>query len=107
MRDSRWRSRPFSVCWRGLVTTDTPSRTGFDDLRSRVRGTLITPVSDEYESARRVWTASVDCRPGAVLRCVDAQDVAAGIHHAREHGLLLAVRGGGHDVAGYGTADDG
>jgi FAD/FMN-containing dehydrogenase len=76
-------------------------------LRSRMRGAVLGPGDDGYDAARRVWNASIDRYPGAVAACLDADDVVAGVTFARAHDLLLAVRGGGHDVGGHGTCDAG
>jgi FAD/FMN-containing dehydrogenase len=76
-------------------------------LRARLRGPLLAPGDEGYDAARRVWNARIDRRPAAVVRCLDADDVAAGVAFARENDLLLAIRGGGHDMGGRGTCDDG
>src|SRR5262245_39639565 len=76
-------------------------------LRQEFRGELIRATDEEYETARRVWNGMIDRRPQLIARCVDANDVAAVIAHAREHSLPLAIRGGGHNVAGSGMCNDG
>ncbi|PFG40873.1 FAD/FMN-containing dehydrogenase [Georgenia soli] len=81
--------------------------TAVGDLRRRLRGTVVTADDDGYEDARRVWNGMIDKFPVAVVRVADEDDVVTVVGHAREHGLPLAVRGGGHGVAGYGTVDDG
>jgi FAD/FMN-containing dehydrogenase len=72
-----------------------------------LRGDVVTPDDDGYESARRVWNGMANRYPAAVATCRDAGDVAAGIAFARETDLPLAVRGGGHSVAGLSTCDAG
>ena len=77
------------------------------ELAERLAGEVIAPDHPEYETARRVWNGMIDKRPGAVARCADAGDVATAVRFAAEHGLPLAVRGGGHNVAGTALVDDG
>jgi FAD/FMN-containing dehydrogenase len=77
-------------------------------LRGRgFTGDLVTPGLPTYQEARRVWNGSIDRWPAGVARCHDAEDVAAVIGGATRLGLPLAVRGGGHSVAGHSTCDDG
>jgi FAD/FMN-containing dehydrogenase len=76
-------------------------------LAERLAGEVIAPDHPEYETARRIWNAMIDKRPAAIARCVDAGDVATAVRFAAEHGLALAVRGGGHNVAGTALVDDG
>jgi FAD/FMN-containing dehydrogenase len=76
-------------------------------LAQSLRGTLVTPDHPDYDIARSVYNAMIDCRPAMVARCTDVADVMAGVNFARDHGLLLAIRGGGHNVAGLGTCDGG
>jgi FAD/FMN-containing dehydrogenase len=76
-------------------------------LAERLAGELITPDHAEYDAARRVWNGMIDKRPAAIARCADADDVATAVRFAIEHELPLAVRGGGHNVAGTAVVDDG
>jgi FAD/FMN-containing dehydrogenase len=78
-----------------------------DDLRTQSRGPVIGPGDDGYDEHRTVYNAMHDRRPAVIVRAVDAADVIAAVNHARENGLDLAVRGGGHSVPGFGTIDDG
>jgi FAD/FMN-containing dehydrogenase len=82
------------------MTTQLPGT-----LADRVRGQVIRPEDDDYEQARRVYNAMIDARPDLVVRCTGTDDVAATVRYAAENGRPLAVRGGGHSVPGFGTAD--
>jgi FAD/FMN-containing dehydrogenase len=76
-------------------------------LRTLVRGTVTTPDDEGYDEARAVYNAMIDRRPAAVVRAANVEDVVAAVDHAREAGVDLAVRGGGHSVPGFGTCDGG
>jgi FAD/FMN-containing dehydrogenase len=76
-------------------------------LGERLRGQLIRPGDGEYEQARLVWNGMIDRRPALIARCAGTEDVVEAVNFAREHGLLVAVRGGGHNVAGHATSDGG
>ena len=85
---------------------------GLDDLvralTADLRGTVTTPDDPKYDSARRVWNAMFDVRrPAAVLRCADEADVATAVRLLRDANVPVAVRGGGHHIAGFGTCDSG
>lgn len=76
------------------------------DLRARVTGTVIAPGDPTYDQARTVVTP-VDRHPAAIVRPTDTADVQRVVDYARDSGLILAVRSGGHSGAGHGTCDDG
>jgi FAD/FMN-containing dehydrogenase len=80
---------------------------GLDELRAQVRGGVITPDDAGYDEDRNVYNAMIDKRPALVVRCRDAGDVRAALAYARQHGLDIAIRGGGHNGAGLGTVDGG
>ena len=71
------------------------------------QGQLIGPDDTGYEEACKVYNAMIDKRPALIARCAGPEDVSRAVGFARDHGLLLAVRGGGHNGAGLGTCDDG
>jgi FAD/FMN-containing dehydrogenase len=77
------------------------------DMLARARGEIVTADGPDYDEARAVHNAMFDRRPLAVLRAVDVADVRAAVAAARDGGLPLAVRAGGHSVPGFGTVDDG
>ncbi len=83
------------------------AKLAIDGLREQVSGEVIAPNDEGYEEARKVYNAMIDRRPAAVVRCANAGDVIASVNFARENGLDLAVRAGGHSVPGFGTCDDG
>ena len=76
-------------------------------LRGKVRGTVALPGEDGYEAARTIWNAMIDRRPGLVVRCLDAADVINAVKIVRDEKLLVAVRGGGHNIAGNAVCDGG
>ena len=76
-------------------------------LAERLACDVIAPYHAGYESARRVWNGMIDKRPAAIARCADADDVATAVRFAGDHDLQLAIRGGGHNVAGTALVDDG
>jgi FAD/FMN-containing dehydrogenase len=78
-----------------------------DALEGVFGGVLVAPGDAAYETARRVWNGMVDRRPAVIAQCVDASDIAAALRAAVEGDLPVAVRGGGHNVAGNAVCDDG
>ena len=84
-----------------------PTDAAAGDLRSRLRGEVLRAGEPGYEAARRVWNWMIDKRPGLIARCAGEADVVAAVGVAREHGLPVAVRGGGHNVAGNAVCDGG
>src|SRR5215471_11366151 len=78
-----------------------------EQLRSNIRGAIVQPGDETYESARKVYNGMIDKHPALIVRCVDVADVIAAVDYARTNKLLTAIRGGGHNGAGLGTCDDG
>jgi len=76
-------------------------------LEEDLRGSVLFPTSAGYDDARRLWNGMIDRRPAVVARCAGTADVASAVNFAREHDLLVAVRGGGHNVAGNAVCEAG
>jgi FAD/FMN-containing dehydrogenase len=76
-------------------------------LESSLRGTVLLPGQPGYDSARSLFNAMIDRHPGLIVRCREAADVPRAIEFARRHHLVVAVRGGGHNVAGKALCDGG
>jgi FAD/FMN-containing dehydrogenase len=89
-----------------MTTIDTPADAARGEL-SNFQGQLIGPDDPEYGEARAVFNAMIDRRPALIARCAGPADIAAAIRFARDHELVLAVRGGAHNGAGLGTCDAG
>jgi FAD/FMN-containing dehydrogenase len=77
------------------------------DLGQGFSGVLVRPDSPDYDQVRRVHNGLIDRRPALVARCRSTADIVAAVSSARRHGLEIAVRAGGHNVAGRATVDDG
>src|SRR5215204_1453603 len=76
-------------------------------FQQNLRGRLIQPSDTDYDAARALYNGMIDRRPRLIARCVDVADVITAVTCARDHGLLLAIRGGGHNGPGLGSCDDG
>lgn len=74
-------------------------------LTARLRGSVLLPGDTGYDAARTVWNAMIDRKPAVIVRCLGAADVIAAVQFAREHNLLLCIKGGGHNIAGLAVAD--
>jgi FAD binding domain/Berberine and berberine like len=90
-----------------MSTLTTVADAARRELGSEFSGQLIGPEDAEYAEARKVYNAMIDRRPALIARCASPDDVVQAVAFARDHDLLLAVRGGGHNGAGLGTCDDG
>ena len=89
------------------MTTADRKLPGSDELRRQFRGDVVLSGDPEYDDVRSVWNGMIDRRPLAIVRAADIDDIRAAIGLARDTGIPLAIRGGGHNVAGNATVDDG
>src|SRR5947209_2062610 len=80
--------------------------TALRQFQADFHGELICPGDKGYDNARKVWNGMIEKYPALIARCTDVSDVTKAIQFARRHSLPVAVRGGGHSFAGYGTCDD-
>jgi FAD/FMN-containing dehydrogenase len=92
------------------VTTTTGTDTVLkgavvEDFKARLRGELLCPGDEGYNSSRKVFNAMIDKRPALIVRCAGAADVITAVTFARTHDLLVSVRGGGHSIAGKAVYD--
>src|ERR1700732_1420271 len=90
--------------WRNAMH---PNAEDITEFKSKLRGTLVQPSDGDYDTIRVVWNGMIDRRPSLIARCHGVADVIASVDFARSHGLRVAVRGGGHNVAGYAVCDGG
>lgn len=93
-----------------IITTGTDIVLGesiVEELRESLRGALLLPGGNEYNEARALWNASFDKRPALIVRSAGVADIISSVNFARTHSLPVAVRCGGHNVAGNGACDGG
>src|SRR5690349_10183657 len=76
-------------------------------FKASLRGELISPSGRGYDAARAVWNGMIDRRPVLIARCAGVADVQSAVRFARTNGLVVAVRGGGHNAAGFAVCDGG
>jgi FAD/FMN-containing dehydrogenase len=88
------------------VTATAVTDAALGELRG-FRGELVTPADPSYDRHRRVWNGSIDRSPALIARCRGVADVIAAVGYARDSGLPVAVRGGGHSYPGHSVCDDG
>ncbi len=88
-------------------STTVIGQEAIDALATSLRGGLLTPDVAGYDDARSIWNAMIDRRPGLIVQCVGAADVIRAVNFAREHTLLVAVRGVGHNIAGNAVCEGG
>ncbi len=95
----------------GLAGLDASKATvntqDIEKLSTNLYGILIDKEHASYDEARKIWNAMIDRKPGLIVRCADAADAVAAVRFARDHGLLISIRGGGHNIAGSALCDGG
>ena len=84
-----------------------PADLSLPRLRSAIKGRVLAPTDEGYDEARKVFVAAIDRRPAVIIQAADPSDVARAVAHARDTGLELAIRSGGHSIPGYGVTDGG
>ena len=89
-----------------MTMTGTTTTAPYDELAAQLRGRLVRPHDADYDEVRAVFNGMISQRPAAIVQCRDAFDVSCAIRFARQHGIEIAVRGGGHNAAGLGVRDD-
>src|SRR5690349_14713439 len=87
------------------MTTATAAR--LDSLTAGFAGHIFRPTDAGYDEARAIWNGMIDKRPALIARCANATDVVRAVHFGRDNALPLAVRSGGHHIAGHALCDDG
>lgn len=87
--------------------TQVLDESAVQSLATALRGPLIRPGDPSYDEARRLYNAMIDKRPALIAQCVDVADVITAVNFARDQGMLVAIRGGGHNGPGLGSVDDG
>ena len=83
------------------------SKEATENLKSKVKGQIVLPSDPSYDEVRQIWNAMIDRRPALIVRCAEASDVPHAISFARENGLEISIRGGGHNIAGSALCDSG
>ncbi|SHJ47418.1 FAD-binding oxidoreductase [Pseudozobellia thermophila] len=81
--------------------------TKIKELESRVKGEIILPQHKNYDEARSIYNAMIDKRPSIIVKCKDREDVVAAVNFARENGLEVSIKSGGHNGAGLALVNDG
>jgi FAD/FMN-containing dehydrogenase len=94
------------------ITTTTGTQaaleaTAVEELKESLRGRLLRTADDGYDQARKVWNGMTDKRPALIIQCAGVADVINSVNFARDNGLLVAVRGGGHSIAGHSVCEGG
>lgn len=81
--------------------------TTIEHFKSHFQGDVVLPTDSNYDEVRQIWNGMIDRKPSLIARCKSADDVVMAVNFARDNGLLLSVRGGGHNIAGNAVCDNG
>src|SRR5688572_21804537 len=103
----RWGARGGMITMAGATEFSPMGALDIAGLRDGFRGQLLSPEDPGYDDARRVWNGSIDRFPALIARCAGVADIIAAVKFAKDNGLLLAVRGGGHSFPGHSVCDGG
>jgi hypothetical protein len=90
-----------------MTLSTAPASVAIEALKAGLRGELLQPGAPDYDAARAVWNGMIDKRPALIVRCAGVGDVIDAVNFARENDLTVAVRGGGHSIAGLSSIDGG
>src|SRR5438874_10051476 len=89
------------------ATGNSIANEAVEQFQAGLRGPLLRPGNDAYDPARKLWNGMFDRKPALIARCAGAADVITAVNFARDHGLHVAVRGGGHSIPGHSVCDGG
>src|SRR3954454_18312076 len=90
-----------------MAGTAAAAGSALDELRGQIRGEVVAESDSAYAEACQIWNGMIDRRPALVVRCMGSADVIAAVNFAREAGMPVSVRSGGHNVAGTALSDGG
>ena len=85
----------------------TQSNETIETLKSKVKGQVVLPDDPNYNEVREIWNAMIDRKPAVIVQCAEADDVLHALSYARENGLEISIRGGGHNIAGSALCNNG
>ena len=90
-----------------MNTMQTQSNEKIETLKSKVKGQIVLPDDPNYNEVREIWNAMIDRKPAVIVQCAEADDVLHALSYARENGLEISIRGGGHNIAGSALCNNG
>jgi FAD/FMN-containing dehydrogenase len=90
-----------------MNTMQTQSNETIEMLKSKVKGQIVLPDDPNYNEVREIWNAMIDRKPAVIVQCAEVDDVLHALSYARENGLEISIRGGGHNIAGSALCDNG